>query len=259
MVHRRDRRQQPHPRGDGPGGQPVAQHRPLVHHRRPLQDAVPDRALDLGRRAVQRGPRRLAAPDGRRRLAARLPDGRGLRPGDDQPARGRRRAAARPARPRRRVRVRLDRPLPVPRPPARDLPRRPHPLHRRRGARGLAVRRARRQQRHPGRGQPRLEAGAGRSPARPATTLLDSYHAERHPAAVENLTVCRRTARFLAPRSRAEHRIRRAVCTLARRARVRAPPRQHRPDGAGQRLSAVAVGEGRARARCRTSPSTARR
>jgi 3-(3-hydroxy-phenyl)propionate hydroxylase len=47
--------------------------------------------------------------------------------------------------------------------------------------------------------------------------LLDSYHAERHPAAVENLTVCRRTARFLAPRSRAEHRIRRAVCTLARR------------------------------------------
>jgi len=47
--------------------------------------------------------------------------------------------------------------------------------------------------------------------------LLDSYHAERHPAAVENLTVCRRTARFLAPRSRAEHRIRRAVCALARR------------------------------------------
>src|SRR6185436_9419054 len=47
--------------------------------------------------------------------------------------------------------------------------------------------------------------------------LLDSYHAERHPAAVENLTVCRRTARFLAPRSRAEHRIRRAVCTLAKR------------------------------------------
>ena len=47
--------------------------------------------------------------------------------------------------------------------------------------------------------------------------LLDSYHAERFPAAAENLTVCRRTARFLAPRSRAEHRIRRAVCTLAGR------------------------------------------
>ena len=48
-------------------------------------------------------------------------------------------------------------------------------------------------------------------------SLIDSYQAERHAAAVENLTVCRRTARFLAPRSQAEHRIRRAVCTLARR------------------------------------------
>jgi 3-(3-hydroxy-phenyl)propionate hydroxylase len=47
--------------------------------------------------------------------------------------------------------------------------------------------------------------------------LIDSYHAERHAAAVENLTVCRRTARFLAPRGRAEHRIRRAVCALAKR------------------------------------------
>ncbi|HEX2543155.1 MAG TPA: FAD-dependent monooxygenase [Caldimonas sp.] len=47
--------------------------------------------------------------------------------------------------------------------------------------------------------------------------LIDSYQAERHAAAVENLTVCRRTARFLAPRSAAEHRLRRAVCTLAKR------------------------------------------
>ncbi len=48
-------------------------------------------------------------------------------------------------------------------------------------------------------------------------SLIDSYQAERHAAAVENLTVCRRTARFLAPRSKAEHRLRRAVCTLAKR------------------------------------------
>ncbi|MGZ5892956.1 MAG: FAD-dependent monooxygenase [Caldimonas sp.] len=47
--------------------------------------------------------------------------------------------------------------------------------------------------------------------------LIDSYHAERYAAAAENLTVTKRTSRFLAPRSRAEHRIRRAVCTLARR------------------------------------------
>ncbi len=46
--------------------------------------------------------------------------------------------------------------------------------------------------------------------------LIDSYHHERYAAAAENLTVCRRTARFLAPRSRAEHRIRRAVCALAK-------------------------------------------
>jgi 3-(3-hydroxy-phenyl)propionate hydroxylase len=48
-------------------------------------------------------------------------------------------------------------------------------------------------------------------------SLIDSYQAERHAAAVENLTVCRRTARFLAPLSEAEHRIRRAVCTMAKR------------------------------------------
>jgi 3-(3-hydroxy-phenyl)propionate hydroxylase len=46
--------------------------------------------------------------------------------------------------------------------------------------------------------------------------LVDSYHAERHAAAAENLRVTSRTARFLAPRGAAEHRIRRAVVTLAR-------------------------------------------
>ena len=53
-----------------------------------------------------------------------------------------------------------------------------------------------------------------RGDARPA--LLDSYHAERHPAAIENLRVTGRTARFIAPRSPAEHRLRRAVVALAR-------------------------------------------
>lgn len=46
--------------------------------------------------------------------------------------------------------------------------------------------------------------------------LIDSYHAERHPAAVENLRVTSRTTRFLAPRSPAERRIRQAVLDLAR-------------------------------------------
>ena len=51
---------------------------------------------------------------------------------------------------------------------------------------------------------------------RAGAALLDSYQAERHPAAVENLRVTSRTTRFLAPRSRAERRIRQAVLDLAR-------------------------------------------
>ncbi|WP_232081065.1 FAD-dependent oxidoreductase [Variovorax sp. SRS16] len=50
---------------------------------------------------------------------------------------------------------------------------------------------------------------------RAADALLDSYDAERRPAAVENLRVSSRSARFLAPRSPAERRLRRAVLALA--------------------------------------------
>ena len=46
---------------------------------------------------------------------------------------------------------------------------------------------------------------------------LDSYSAERQPACAENLTVTSRSARFLAPRGSAEHRLRRATLALARR------------------------------------------
>lgn len=47
--------------------------------------------------------------------------------------------------------------------------------------------------------------------------LLDTYDAERRPAAAQNLEVTSRSARFLAPRSPAEHRLRRAVVALASR------------------------------------------
>jgi 3-(3-hydroxy-phenyl)propionate hydroxylase len=47
-------------------------------------------------------------------------------------------------------------------------------------------------------------------------SLLDSYDAERRPAAVENLEVTSRTARFLAPRSHAERVLREAATGLAR-------------------------------------------
>ncbi len=51
---------------------------------------------------------------------------------------------------------------------------------------------------------------------RAGPALLDSYHAERHPAAQQNLAVTRRTARFMAPRSAIEQVLRRAVIALAR-------------------------------------------
>ncbi|HEV7576277.1 MAG TPA: FAD-dependent oxidoreductase [Caldimonas sp.] len=51
---------------------------------------------------------------------------------------------------------------------------------------------------------------------RAGEALVDSYQHERHAAAAENLSITSRTARFLAPRSAAEHRLRRAVVALAR-------------------------------------------
>ncbi len=47
--------------------------------------------------------------------------------------------------------------------------------------------------------------------------LLESYSAERQPAAADNLRVTSRSARFLAPRSHAEQVLRRAVLKLAHR------------------------------------------
>ncbi len=54
--------------------------------------------------------------------------------------------------------------------------------------------------------------GAGRASA----ALLDTYDAERQPAARQNLEVTSRTARFLAPRSPAERNLRDAAIALAR-------------------------------------------
>ncbi|KWT85670.1 MULTISPECIES: FAD-dependent oxidoreductase [unclassified Variovorax] len=50
---------------------------------------------------------------------------------------------------------------------------------------------------------------------RAGEALLDTYDAERRPAAAQNLQVTSRTARFLAPRTPAEHTMRRAVMALA--------------------------------------------
>ena len=46
--------------------------------------------------------------------------------------------------------------------------------------------------------------------------LLDSYHAERHPAAAHNIKTTSRTTRFLSPQSKSERILRDAVINLAR-------------------------------------------
>lgn len=54
---------------------------------------------------------------------------------------------------------------------------------------------------------------------RATPALLDSYHDERHRAAVENVRITSRSGRFMQPRSTAEFTLRRAVLQLARRHR----------------------------------------
>ena len=131
------------------------------------------------------------------------------------------------------------------------------PLHRRCGARGLAVRGARRQQRHPGRGQSRLEAGPGaRGPSRRGADRQLSRRAlrggGREPEDHE--------PHLALPGAAERRRASPPPCGFdaGAKARVRAASVEHRAHGAGQRLSAVAAGRRQARARCRTSPSKAR-
>ncbi len=46
--------------------------------------------------------------------------------------------------------------------------------------------------------------------------LLDSYHAERHEAALQNIRISQRTARFLSPGNRSENLLRQAAISLAK-------------------------------------------
>ena len=107
--------------------------------------------------------------------------------------------------------------LHVPVPAHAALPPRPRALRRRRRAPGVAVRRARRQQRHPGRRQPRLEArrsccaGRRRSAARHATTPS----ASRRPTRTSSTR--RASTDFITPKSAVSRTFRDAVLALARR------------------------------------------
>ena len=205
---------------------------------------VPARALDLDRRALQRRPRRLAAPDGRCGLAARLPDARRRRPRSAEPARGRRRPLEGAARPRGSsssscgsgpisTAIICSSHMKVGRVFfAGDSAHVVSPFGARGGNNGIQ------DAANLGWKLALVVRGEADAPG-----LLESYDAERHAAAEENLRVARRTTRFLAPRNRAERRIRQAVIDLARSHALRAQAGRYRPHGGGQRLPAVAVGE----------------
>ena len=160
LADRRHRRQQPDPH--------AARARCAASHstdRWCITDVRFNKPLPIERwtwvdAPLQRRPRGLAAPDGRRRLAHGLPDGLRRRPEEISRPEVAGRGCA-PARPGRGVRVRLDRPVSDTATSCSTVPPRPGVLHRRCRARGQPVRRPRRQHRHPGRGQPRLEARAG--------------------------------------------------------------------------------------------------
>ncbi len=131
--------------------------RPLPDRRHPHEVRFPDGAVVLVRSALSSESVDAAAPAGRRRLAHRFPARLGRQSRGGEEARAHPAAPARDARRRRRFRDRVGERLHVPVPAHAALSPRPRALRRRRRARGVAVRRARRQQRDPGRRQPRLE------------------------------------------------------------------------------------------------------
>ncbi len=134
--------------------------RPLSDRRRAHEGRVSARALVLVRPAVPSRAVCAAASTGRRRLAHRFPAWLGRRSRGRKEARARHCANPRDARRRAPVRARVGERLHVPVPPPRPLRARPRHLRRRCCAPGVAVRRARREQRLPGHRQPVLEAGA---------------------------------------------------------------------------------------------------
>ncbi len=81
----------------------------------------------------------------------------------------------------------------------------------------------------------------GRAPV----TLLDTYDAERQPAARQNLEVTSRTARFLAPRSQRGADAARRRARARAQARVRACAREQRPPVGRESVSRLAGGDER--------------
>ncbi len=186
----------------------------VSHRRRAHGGGFPHRAAVLVRSAVPFRPVGPHAPPARQCVAHRpaARPRRRCRGGAEARAGG---AAAQEDAGRSRVCARMGLALPLQLPAACALRPRPRRLRRRCRPPSLAVRRARRQFRHPGRREPRLEAC--RRARRPGRRRADrvSYDVERVQAADENIGHSTRSTDFIAPRSDAERRLRNAVLHLA--------------------------------------------
>ena len=160
--------------------------RPVPDRRRAHDRPVPRRTLVLVRPALPPGQSVLLHRQPDEDLAHRLPARLGRRPGGRAPAGAGHPPDPSPARHGRRIRTRMGQRLYLLLLAHGGVPRRPRAVRRRLRARRLPVRRARRQFRRAGRGQPGVEVAAGAG-GRAPDRLLDSYASEREFAADENI------------------------------------------------------------------------
>ncbi len=211
----------------------------------PASRRVRGRALVLVRSAVPSRPVGAAASPAGRRLAHRLPArlGRGPRATENaSPSASLPRVAALLAHRRRStdvdVHARMGERLHVRVPADGALPPRPRAVRGRRGARRVAVRRARRELRRAGRRQPRVEAARSCSTVARPNALLDTYDDERIAAADENIAASTRATDFITPKSDVSRPVPRRGAAAREGPSVRAPARQQRAAvGAGHAAS----------------------
>ena len=142
-----------------------------------------------------------AASAGRQRLARRLPAGLGRRPGGGKETGEHPAATAGDAGREGAVRDRVGERLHLPVPADAQVPARSRAVRRRCGAPGVAVRRARREQRHPGRRQPGVEARTGDGGSRAASACSTPTTASASRRRREHLRHSTRSTDFITPKS----------------------------------------------------------
>ena len=214
----------------GPRGRGAGVPRPLPDRRHPHAVRLPAGALVLVRPAVPSRTSRCCCTGRRTTSGASTSSSAGTpiprrRRSPSGSCRGCARCSGADARVRHRVGERLHVPVPA----DAALPPRPRDLRRRRRAPGLAVRRARREQRHSR--TPTTSSGScgwcwkGSRRSGCSTATTSSGRA----AADENILNSTRATDFITPKSAMSRIFRDAVLQLARRHAVRAPARQQRP------------------------------